>query len=141
MKSKIFALAVCLLFGTAVAFGQDKGTIKFKEDTHDFGKVKEEANSVSCVFEFTNTGKVPVILNNVAPSCGCTTPEWTKEPVLPGKTGKVTATYSTVGRPGVFNKVLTVYTNGDPETIVLTIKGEVEPKAQPQPQAQAPATK
>jgi len=61
-----------------------QGAIKFKAEKHDFGKIVE-GTQASYSFEFTNTGKAPVVISNVQPSCGCTTPEWTREPIMPGK--------------------------------------------------------
>ena len=75
-----------------------------------------------------NTGKTPVVISNVQPSCGCTTPEWTREPVMPGKTGKVTASFNSAGRPGNFNKTVTVMNNGEVSQIVLAIQGSVAAK-------------
>lgn len=104
-----------------------QGAIKFKAEKHDFGKIVE-GTQASYSFEFTNTGKAPVVISNVQPSCGCTTPEWTREPIMPGKTGKVTASYNSAGRPGNFNKTITVVNNGEVSQIILTIQGSVEPK-------------
>lgn len=97
--------------------------LNFKTDMHDFGTV-EEGPAADFEFAFTNTGKEPIILQNVHASCGCTTPSYSKDPVLPGKTGIVKASYNTVGRPGPFTKSITVATNAG--TKVLTIKGTVE---------------
>ena len=104
-----------------------QGAIKFKAEKHDFGKIVE-GTQASYSFEFTNIGKAPVVISNVQPSCGCTTPEWTREPIMPGKTGKVTASYNSAGRPGNFNKTITVVNNGEVSQIILTIQGSVEPK-------------
>jgi len=85
-----------------------------------------------------------VVISHVQASCGCTTPEWTKEPVLPGKTGFVKALYNSNGRPGVFNKTITVTSNATDPSKVLTIKGEVISKAEmaknytPEQKAQSP---
>ena len=97
--------------------------LDFKTDIHDFGTV-EEGPTADYEFSFTNTGKEPIILQNVHASCGCTTPSYSKDPVLPGKTGIVKASYNTNGRPGPFTKSITVATNAG--TKVLTIKGTVE---------------
>ena len=70
-----------------------------------------------------------MVISNAQASCGCTTPDWTKEPVMPGKTGKVTASFNSQGRPGNFSKTVTVVSNSETPQIVLTIKGEVNPKA------------
>jgi hypothetical protein len=95
---------------------------------HDFGKFKEEAGRQAYDFVVTNTGTSPLVIQNIVASCGCTTPEWTKQPIPPGGKGKITAIYDPKDRPGVFNKTLSVYTNSKPEVVVLTIKGEVIPR-------------
>lgn len=91
---------------------------------HDFGKIKLGV-PVTHEFKFTNTGKVPLIITNVQASCGCTTPAWTKDPVMPGGTGFIKATYNAASA-GVFGKSVTVTANVDPGFVQLTIKGEVE---------------
>lgn len=101
--------------------------IAFSELEHDFGEFKEVDGKVFYDFEFTNNGNSPLIVTNVKPSCGCTTPDWTKEPVAPGKKGFVRATYDPKSRPGKFSKTITVTTNID-KPVILTIKGNVEPK-------------
>ena len=108
--------------------------IKFVEETHDFGNIKE-GTQATYEFKFTNNGNAPLILETVQASCGCTTPEWTREPIAPGQTGKVIATYNSSGRPGPFTKTITVKYNGAVEsnTIYLTIKGMVESTPAPTP--------
>ena len=126
MKTKFLALLVGLLaVSTSVVVAQEKGVMKFEKTSHDFGKVDEQDKTATVKFEFTNNGKAPIVISNVAASCGCTTPEWTKEPVLPGKKGSITVTYGTLGRVGPFNKVVTVNSNADTPSVVLEIKGEV----------------
>jgi len=94
---------------------------------HDFGTFKEEAGRQTFDFTVTNTGTEPLVIQNVVASCGCTTPDWTKQPIPAGAKGKVTAIYDPKDRPGQFNKTLSVYTNTKPEVVVLVIKGEVIP--------------
>ncbi len=96
----------------------------FDNEVHDFGTVPE-GPAADYEFKFKNTGKEPINLQTVNASCGCTTPSWSKEPVLPGKTGSIKASYATQGRPGGFTKSITVVSNAG--TKVLTIKGTVEP--------------
>jgi hypothetical protein len=115
-------LIVAILFIQLNAVAQ--GNISFKKDLHDFGTVFE-GDEASYEFEFTNTGTAPVIISNVQASCGCTTPSYTKDPVLPGKTGKIKAAYNTVGRIGAFNKTITITSNAENGSVVLTIKGTV----------------
>ncbi len=125
---KVFMSLMMLLAGFAAMFAEDLPEITFKTITHDFGTFPEENGKVSCVFEFTNTGKTDLVLQKVRASCGCTTPEWTKEPVKPGESGVVKATYNASGRPGSFSKTITVTSNAGEKR--LSIKGEVIPKAQ-----------
>jgi len=98
-------------------------TIKFKTETHDFGTL-QEGDPAEAEFLFTNTGKKPLIIQNVQPGCGCTTPFWSKDPVAPGKTGVIKAAYGTKGRVGAFNKNITVTSTAG--TNVIYIKGTVE---------------
>ena len=123
---KLSVFFIAAIAGLTTLAAQSGPEIKFKELVHDFGTFPEERGKVSCTFEFTNTGKSDLILQNVKASCGCTTPSWTKEPVKPGGKGTVEATYNASGRPGVFNKTITVTTNAGEEK--LTIKGDVTPK-------------
>lgn len=105
----------------------------FESEVHDFGTVPE-GPAAEYEFKFKNTGKEPLVLQNVNASCGCTTPSWSKEPVLPGQTGTIKASFSTDHRPGGFAKNITVVSNAG--TKVLTIKGSVEPA----PTGSAPAS-
>jgi hypothetical protein len=102
--------------------------MKLSATEHDFGTFKEEAGSQKYDIIITNSGNSPLVIQNIVTSCGCTTPEWSKEPIPAGGNGKITAIYDPKDRPGQFNKTLTVYTNSKPEMVVLTIKGEVTPR-------------
>lgn len=123
----LFALVLSTNFMLAQATGVNKNAPKaeFVKEVHDFGKVEESAGTVTTEFKFKNTGKAPLIIQRVQASCGCTTPEYTNEPILPGKTGTIKVTYSTVGRPGVFNKDVTIFTNVPDAIYKVHIKGEV----------------
>jgi hypothetical protein len=101
--------------------------ISFETVVHDFGNIKE-GTLATYNFTFTNTGKAPLILSNVQASCGCTSPEWTKEPIMPGQKGTIKAVYNSYNRPGVFQKYITVKSNALTTEVQLTIKGTVEPK-------------
>ncbi|MDR1102927.1 MAG: DUF1573 domain-containing protein [Tannerella sp.] len=98
------------------------------ESTHDFGLVEEEAGFASHVFEVKNTGDAPLLITHVQSSCGCTQPQWTKEPVPPGKSGYVEIAFDPVNRPGPFQKNVTIFTNDKRPRLRLTIKGDVVPK-------------
>jgi hypothetical protein len=123
---KLFLLML-LLPGLSVAQNVVK-ELKFNEENHDFGVIKELDGAAEFKFEFTNQSSEPITITNVRASCGCTTPAWTREPVLPGGSGFITAAYNPMNRPGPFNKTLTVTTSGANKTIVLRIQGKVEPK-------------
>lgn len=99
---------------------------KFNEETHDFGNLKEGPQA-SYDFVFTNVGKEPLIIQNCSASCGCTTPDWTKDPILPGQKGKITVKYNTEGRAGTFTKTVYIASNakGDKERFEIYIKGNV----------------
>lgn len=119
----------------AFAFAQNpapasKADIQFIEDSHDFGNIKE-GTQATYEFKFTNTGTEPLILSDVRPSCGCTTPEWTREPIAPGATGVIKAIFNSNGRPGSFNKSITVTSNAASGQKVITFRGFVEAATQP----------
>jgi hypothetical protein len=118
---KIFSLAVAMMVFASASFAQ--GVVKFKTAEHDFGKIPQGVPAVF-TFEFTNTGSAPVVISNAQPSCGCTTPDWTRDPVMPGAKGFVKASYNAASM-GVFTKTVTVTSNGEVPTITLQIKGEV----------------
>jgi hypothetical protein len=120
---RLFLLFSILWVGASVLA---QPAMKLSVSEHDFGTFKEEAGRQTYDFVVSNAGNTPLVIQNVVASCGCTTPEWTKEPIQPGSKGKVTAIYDPTGRPaGQFSKTLSVYTNSDPNIVVLTIKGEV----------------
>ncbi len=124
---KVLLSTLFILVGT-IAFTQEKqAEIKFETVSHDFGNISE-GTQASVEFSFTNTGNAPLVLSSVQASCGCTTPEWTKDPIMPGQSGKIKAVYNSTGRPGTFTKSITVNSNAKNGTIVLTIKGNVEAK-------------
>ncbi len=79
-------------------------------------------------FEVTNTGTAPVVITSAQASCGCTTPEWSKDPIMPGGKSVIKVGYNTSGRPGPFNKTITVMSNAENATTILTIKGDVTAK-------------
>lgn len=123
-----FLTAFLLIIGLHVSYGQELADIKFDKMDHAFGKIKEEAGPAVHNFNFANLGKVPLVIASVNASCGCTTPEWSKEPVLPGKTGFIKVSYDPKNRPGAFTKTITVIANVPNSTRVLTISGDVIPR-------------
>ncbi|HTO15869.1 MAG TPA: DUF1573 domain-containing protein [Edaphocola sp.] len=98
--------------------------IEFKKVKHDYGTVKQGADG-TCTFEFKNTGKKPLIISNAQASCGCTVPEWPKQPIAPHKTAVIKVKYDT-NRTGPINKSVTITSNATNEpTKVLQIVGTV----------------
>jgi Protein of unknown function (DUF1573) len=136
MKKILFIAAFALIAGVGYAQEKDMNTTLPKSEVnvdmaafswdasvHDFGKIKQGV-PVSHEFKFTNTGKAPLIIVNAQPSCGCTTPDWTKTPVAPGQSGFIKATFN-AGAVGPFNKTVNVTANVEGGFVLLTIKGEV----------------
>jgi hypothetical protein len=127
MRRLFIGASLCAFM--AISFGQTvEPKISFETDIHDFGKFKEEDGKVTYSFEFVNTGGTDLVIQNVTASCGCTAPNWTREPIPPGAKGFVAATYNPAGRPGPFRKYVTVVSNSNPGSVRLTITGEVTPK-------------
>lgn len=128
-KSVLMALMlVCgFVFALAQTSTKKQAEIKFEKVTHDFGKFSESAPKVTCVFNFTNIGDAPLVINQAVASCGCTVPQYTKAPVLPGQKGQIKVTYNGTGKfPGHFKKSITIRTNGKVEMTRLYIEGEME---------------
>lgn len=125
---KISLTLLLIIVMSGVLFAQNKPEVTFKKNVHDYGSIKEEVEVAVSEFEFTNTGKSPVVIQRVIASCGCTSPSYTREPVLPGKSGEIKVAYSTSFRPGTFQKNIRIYTNVPDTVYTLTIKGNVIPK-------------
>ncbi len=121
---RLFSFTLLLLCSYTI-FSQQVKQLVFREESHDFGTIVESKGPVTHEFLFTNTSSRPVKVLTVQASCGCTTPGWTKETIEPGKTGYIQASFDPKGRPGYFNKSLTVTTDLDPNPIILQIRGQV----------------
>jgi hypothetical protein len=102
----------------------DLPDITFNEDEFDFGKIIQ-GEKVSHAFFFRNTGKKNLIISSASGSCGCTVPEWPKEPILPGQSAKIDVIFSSDGKSGYQEKTVTVVTNCEPATRVIRIKCEI----------------
>lgn len=126
-KSIFYCVLLSLLFQFRLPGQDSKPVISFAQKDFNFGTFPESGGVVTHEFQFTNTGKVPLILNDVKASCGCTTPEWTKEPVLPGKSGNIRVTYNPKNRPGSFSKTIQVTSNSELPVVTLAIQGVVIP--------------
>lgn len=98
-------------------------SIKFEVLSHDYGTLQKNGNG-TFNFNFVNEGTEPLILSNVRSSCGCTIPQWPREPIAPGDSKTIKVKYDT-RRIGSFSKSITVTSNGSEQAIVLRIKGKV----------------
>lgn len=96
--------------------------LQLKETTHNFGKIPQ-GRPATYTFEITNTGTEPLRLENVQASCGCTTPEWSKEAIAPGASANIKVGYNAYAE-GTFNKTVTIFYK-DHQTKAITITGEV----------------
>ncbi|GAB2792382.1 hypothetical protein HNQ93_003593 [Hymenobacter luteus] len=99
--------------------------IQFEEMKYDFGSIRT-GDVVEHTFKFKNVGTQPLVISNIGVSCGCTTPDWTKEPVMPGKTGTVTAKFNSAGKMGMQNKVLTIESNSAGGNAMVALVGDVK---------------
>jgi hypothetical protein len=97
--------------------------VSWDKTTHDFGKIKQN-KPVTVKFTVTNNGMEPLIIKDAKGSCGCTTADWSKEPIMPGKTTTIKTTYN-ASALGTFDKAVTVNTNLVPTPMILRVKGEV----------------
>jgi hypothetical protein len=112
----------------ADAISQESLTsISFDKVEHDFGKLTA-GESVRTKFKITNTGKQNLVISECKGSCGCTVPEWPKDPIAPGKTGVIDVQFDSHGKQGEQKKTVTVFTNSQPSQTILTIKSLVLPK-------------
>lgn len=122
----IFALTVpTMVFAKKKTSDEGQAKISFTETVWDFGTIPENKGGVSHDFEFVNAGNGNLVILDATAECGCTRPEYPKSPVAPGKKQKVKVTYNPLGRPGSFEKTVTIKTNGSPKKTRLKIRGIV----------------
>ncbi|MDR1525527.1 MAG: DUF1573 domain-containing protein [Tannerella sp.] len=133
MKRIIFLVIACALSNIVVKAQESlvkeentDTTAVFNRVVHDFKTVSESGGLIECEFTLTNTGDNPLVITKVTTSCGCTASDWTKEPIGAGKQGFVKVSFDPKGRKGEFVKSLTVFTNGNPSSLRLKIKGNIE---------------
>ena len=101
--------------------------MSFEKVEHDFGTIAE-GQKVSYTYKIKNTGEAPLIIQSAQPSCGCTVPDWTRDPIPVGGTGFVKAEFDSNGKPGVQNKTITVTSNTWPKVTTIRFKAMVTPK-------------
>lgn len=136
MKRLVFS-ALCFLLVTQFAWSQpaqsesavsDDGPVfSFTETEHDFEDITQ-GETVEHVFKFSNSGNSPLIVNNVLTTCGCTAPEWPKNPIAPGEEGEIKVRFNSSGKIGRQNKIITIQSNVEGGTTRLKIIAMVLPK-------------
>lgn len=123
---KILSLFVAALLLATSAFAEETAELTFQKKTHNFGVVAQDTCIVTCTFTFTNTGNAPLIIHQAISSCGCTVPQYTQEPIAPGKQGTMLVTYNgKAKRPGVFKKSITIHSNAANTPVRIYIEGEM----------------
>jgi hypothetical protein len=125
MKKTI--LSCLMLVFTMAVMAQQPAQIKFDKTTVNFGTISEKSPVATCTFTFTNIGEQPLVINQAIASCGCTVPEYSKEPIPAGGKGEIKVTYNGEGKfPGHVKKSVTVRTNGAIEMTRIYIEGEMK---------------
>ncbi len=133
MKRVFIAIFLCFL-SSALLFGQNIDTvdnsgyaeIEFKISSFDLGNIFQGDSAVQ-VFEFSNVGTTPLLIHNVIATCGCTSPDWSKNPVLPGEKGSITIIFDSDNKIGRQNKIITVRSNAINSDFHLRISAMVIP--------------
>lgn len=129
MKKYIFATALALcVFVFIPNLRAEQSTMVFENSEFNFGTIEEADGEVSHTFIFTNTGSNPIVIENVATTCGCTTPTYTRSPIRPDQQGQITITYDPAGRPGRFSRDVVIVSNSRKNKNTITIKGVVNPR-------------
>jgi hypothetical protein len=101
----------------------------FTDTTHNFGKITQ-GDKVSYTFKFKNTGSVGLVISSAVGSCGCTVPSYPKKSVAPGEDGQIDVTFDSSGKQGKVEKMVSLVTNCQPNTRILTIVADIQPKTQ-----------
>ena len=122
MKRILFFGSLVLLMAS-VAMTTPSALFNWSKETHDFGRIPQ-GKPVTAQFAFTNKGELPLVISQAKGSCGCTGVDYPKEPIMPGHSGVIKATFNAAA-PGAFNKSVTVESNAEGGTQVLYVKGEV----------------
>lgn len=123
---KKLILTTILSVFAVLAFAAGEAEIKFEKTSHNFGTFPESEKK-TCVFKFTNTGDNLLVIHQAIASCGCTVPQYPKQPIKPGESGEITVTYNGAGKfPGHFKKSITIRTNAKQEIVRLYIEGDMQ---------------
>ena len=123
--------AILMTFFAAAAQEKIGSGLEANKTVHNFGEILLNSGPVSCTFTITNTSDKPAVIYNVISSCGCTDVQWTKEPLMPGKKGKISVTYSNDEGPYPFDKTLTVYLSDVNKPVLLKVRGVCVEKPKP----------
>ena len=99
-------------------------SISFESEEFDFGSINQN-DIVEHTYNFTNTGEVPLIIENASASCGCTVPDWPKEPIAPGAKSQINVKFDSKGKKGIQNKQITIRANTNPNMTKVLLKGNV----------------
>jgi hypothetical protein len=105
----------------------DAPKVKFEKEIYDFGVI-EQGEKVQFDFKFKNEGKTPLIITDATATCGCTVPEYPKQPVKPGEEGTIKVVFDSAGKEGMQDKQVTIFSNANPEADKLHLVGEVKVK-------------
>ncbi|MBY5952411.1 MULTISPECIES: DUF1573 domain-containing protein [Algoriphagus] len=109
------------------AQSESGAVITFKEKSVDFGDIVQ-GQKVSHTFELTNTGESPLVISNVAATCGCTVPSWPKEPIAPGASAEIQVSFNSAGKMGKQNSVVRIYSNASEPIEKVSLISNVLPK-------------
>lgn len=123
MKTKLFAAIILTVSTISTATAQPE--ITWLQTDHDFGTINEDLGSVTCTYQYVNTGDQDLAIASARATCGCTTPRFNEAPLAPGDTASITVSFSPIGRLGRFDKKVYVETNAEPSRSVLTLHGTV----------------
>ena len=126
MSAKRIILLIIAAFAAFSASAQAR--LVFEPDTWDFGTIRESDGRVSHTFTGVNRGDKPLVILDVVTSCGCTVPEFSRQPVTPGGKTQITVTYDPMNRPGTFTKELWIYSNERKKVASITVQGNVTPR-------------
>ncbi|MEM1136418.1 MAG: DUF1573 domain-containing protein [Bacteroidota bacterium] len=117
-------ISLFLLFFAATTVSLAQGVFAFEETEFNFGDIKE-GELAEHIYAFKNTGNAPIVIDQVKASCRCTTPEWPKEPIMPGESASIKAVFNSKGRPGNVYKTITITSNASETTKTLKLRGQV----------------
>ncbi len=134
MRQSQLLISLLLLLGTSSVWAQSEtaqdttqyAQLQFESDAYDF-KELHQGEKTTHIFEFVNVGSIPLIINNVLTTCGCTAPEWPQEPVKPGAKGEIKVIFDSTAKIGRQNKVITIRSNAKSGDVRLRISGMVLP--------------